>query len=258
MQPENLPEDRVIRINDELLLMYKETGLRFGTDAYLLSAMIRGNGRGHAIDLGSGTGVISLLCAAKKRFASIYAVELQEEYVSIIQRNVSANHFENIIFPLHADIRQLRQSDLPHPADVVFTNPPYMRAGSGIPAAAPDNRMARQEICGSIADFCLAASRLLKFGGMFYVVYRPERLSDLLYAMRSAGLEPKRLTLVHPTVSHPPCLLLAEGKKGSGSGMVVTKPLILKTRSSDGTIADTDDYQTIYSTGVMTELFKGS
>ena len=65
MQPENLPEDRVIRINDELLLMYKETGLRFGTDAYLLSAMIRGNGRGHAIDLGSGTGVISLLCAAK-------------------------------------------------------------------------------------------------------------------------------------------------------------------------------------------------
>lgn len=100
MQPENLPEDRVIRINDELLLMYKETGLRFGTDAYLLSAMIRGNGRGHAIDLGSGTGVISLLCAAKKRFASIYAVELQEEYVSIIQRNVSANHFENIIFPL--------------------------------------------------------------------------------------------------------------------------------------------------------------
>ena len=249
--------ESIQQINENLTLIYKETGLCFGTDAYLLSAMIRGNGSGIAVDLGSGTGVISLFCAARKRFASIYAAEVQKDYVSIIERNVSINHFQNIIFPMHADIRKLRQNDLKGPADVVFSNPPYMKAGSGVPSTNPENHMARQEICGTIGDFCLAASRLLKFGGIFYVVYRPERLSELFCAMHSAGIEPKRLTLVHPTAGHPPCLVLAEGKKGGGAGgLTVTKPLFLQFTNENGHLTDTEDCRRIYATGDMTDIFR--
>ncbi len=251
----NTPESKQ-QINENITLIYKETGLRFGTDAYLLSAMIRGNGSGIAVDLGSGTGVIPLLCAARKRFASIYAVEVQKDYVSIIERNVSINHFQNVIFPIHADIRRLRQNDLEKPADVVFSNPPYMKAGGGVPSANPENRMARQEICGTIEDFCLAASRLLKYGGIFYVVYRPERLADLFSAMQAAGLEPKRLTFVHPTAEHPPCLVLAEGKKGGNVGLTVTKPLLLQFTDENGNLTDTEDCRRLYAAGDMTDIFK--
>ena len=76
-------------------------------------------------------------------------------------------------------------------------------------------------------DFCRAGAKLLKFGGTFAVVYRPDRLIDLIAAMRAEGVEPKRMTFVHADADAEPSMVLIEGKRGGKCGLMLTKPLII-------------------------------
>ena len=159
--------EKTEQINERLSLTSLKTGLTFGTDAYLLSAYVRPKRRGRAVDLGSGTGVIALLCAARGTFAQIHAVELQEEFCDLIARNAADNGLADVVVPVCRDVRQLRAEDVGGEVDAVFSNPPYMRAGAGFGNIHTEKEIARHEVHGTIADFCLAAARILTHGGTF-------------------------------------------------------------------------------------------
>ena len=110
-----------------------------------------------------------------------------------------------------------------------------------------EKAVARHELSGGIADFCAAASKKLKFGGNFYCVFRPERLTDLLDAMRQNDIEPKMMTMVYPSSALPPCLVLVRGKRGGKPSLVCTKPLFLY---ADNTHKESSDaYKHILATG---------
>ena len=68
---------------------------------------------------------------------------------------------------------------------------------------------------------------MLKYGGTFAIVYRSDRLIDLIDAMRGAKLEPKRMTYVHANTEIAPSMVLIEAKKGGRCGLKVTRPLII-------------------------------
>ncbi len=241
-------------INENLKIYQKKDGLTFGTDAYLLYAYMRKNHRAKAADLGSGTGVISLLSAAKGKFSQIHAFEIQEEFYSLIEKNAEVNNLENIIIPRLCDVRKLQTSSERESFDVVFTNPPYMKNNSGFANTADCKNIARHEENGSIFDFAKSASALLKFGGYFYAVYRPDRLCNLICAMRENKLEPKRMTFVYPRSDMPPCLVLTEAKKGAGASLIITKPLIMN--DSEGKYTAELDY--IYENGEFNEQYQKS
>ncbi len=239
-------DETLTRVNENIELIQKKSGLTFGTDAYLLSAYTKPKVKGVACDFGAGTGIISLLCAARGRFGKIYAVEVQEEFADVICRNVTHNGFEDKIEVVQGDVRELKLE-----ADVVFTNPPYMKSGNGRANQADAKNIARHELNGDIGEFCRAASRVLKYGGYFYCVYRPDRLCDLICAMRENDVEAKRITFVYPTKDHKPCLVLVEGKKGGGSSAFVTPPLILSEGGKD-----TEDIKYIYEKGEFGDKFQ--
>jgi tRNA1Val (adenine37-N6)-methyltransferase len=111
--------------------------------------------------------------------------------------------------------------------DVVFSNPPYMRTDSGKRNESDRKYIARHEVCGGIDDFCHAAARMLKHGGKFYCVWRPDRLSNLMAAMRAYRLEPKTMVFVHGDVESEPSMVLLSAIKGGASGMRVLPPLCL-------------------------------
>ena len=58
-------------VNDGIRLIQNKNGLTYGTDAYLLSAFIKARPHGVAAEIGSGSGIISLLLAARKKFSKI-------------------------------------------------------------------------------------------------------------------------------------------------------------------------------------------
>ena len=78
-------------------------------------------------------------------------------------------------------------------------------------------------------DACAAASYLLQFGGRFCICHRPERLADIVTAMRAHDLEPKRLRLVQHREGEAPFLLLMEGRKGAKPHLTAEPTLILES-----------------------------
>jgi tRNA1Val (adenine37-N6)-methyltransferase len=244
------------KINDNITLFQNEGSLAYGTDAYLLSAYIRRQTKEKACEFGSGSGVISLLLAARGKFSHITALEIQEQIAKIAVQNVELNGFSEKIDVLCRDVRELEAS-LNSSFGVVFSNPPYMSTTSGRLNMNEADSISRHEVHGGIRAFCASASRLLKYGGLFYAVYRPDRLSELLYACKSNGLEPKRMTLVYPTVNHAPCLVLLEAKKNGAEGMMVTKPLIIYKEGLPQTNENyTEDMKYIYQNGAFHELYQ--
>ena len=227
MEPILLPDEKIDTVNENLRLIQKKHGLTYGSDAYLLAAYIRQVPHAKAADLGSGTGILSLLCTARDKFRFIYSVEVQSSFCSLIQRNVDLNGFGNRILPLCADVRQISAKDTDGELDVVFCNPPYMRSDSGRRNSSDEKFIARHEVFGGIDDFCAAADRLLKFGGTFYCVYRPDRLAALMQALHENHLEPKEMTFVCADVQTPPSMLLLKAKKGGNPSLKLTRPLIL-------------------------------
>ena len=224
-----LSDENLTQVNENINLIQKKQGLTFGTDAYLLAAFIKEQKNATAVELGGGTGIISLLCAAKGKLGKIYCVEIQPSFADIIGRNAKLNGLDNKVIPLCRDAREIKSADIGVEADVVFSNPPYMKADSGKRNASDEKYIARHEICGDINDFCASARRLLKHGGLFYCVWRPDRLTDLICALRENRLEPKEMTFVHANTRSAPSMVLVKSKKGASSSVIIGEPLFLNT-----------------------------
>ncbi len=240
--------ERLDFVNENIRLIQKKEGLTFGTDAYLLATFMRASKSAKALELGGGTGIISLLCASKGKFGDIYIAEVQEDFAQLCRRNAELNGLEDTVKTICADVRDLKIDDFGGELDIVFSNPPYMRMDSGKRNEHDAKFIARHEVCGTIDDFCEAAGRLLKFGGLFYCVYRPDRMCDLLAAMRRQKLEPKRLTFVCADSATAPSMMLVEAKKGGSTGLKLTRTLFLHNSDEDksGKRGETEDAKKIY------------
>ena len=227
-----MQDERLDAVNEKITLIQKKDGLTFGTDAFLLAAFIKPLTRGSAIELGAGTGIISLLLAAREKFSKITAIEIQKDFADLAKRNVELNKLEDKISVICKDIREINSTDIPSEADVVFANPPYMKTNSGKRNQTDYKYIARHEVCGDIDNFCSAAFKMLKHGGKFFVVWRPDRMIDLIASLRNNRLEPKIITFVHADTESAPSMMLVSATKGGASGVTVTSPLILYSDNS--------------------------
>jgi len=158
-------DEERISINHGLDLIQRKNGLKFGTDALLLSAFI-GKHRKDAlgIELGSGTGAISLLCLKRNQLQRIIALEVQPLYAALTSRNAALNGLSDRLEAVCTDLRDYPAAEQ---ADVVFTNPPYMTADSGAEAEYEEKHLARHEVRGTIDDFCRCGARMLRYGDPF-------------------------------------------------------------------------------------------
>ncbi len=242
--------ERLYEINDRVRLITRKNGLTFGTDAYLLSAFCRPAREARAADLGCGTGVISLLLAARERFSHIYAIEAQPQFVELARRNAQLNGFSHTVSVLSRDVRDLTPTDVGGELDVVFSNPPYMRADTGYAATHEEKQIARHEVLGDLFDFTRAASRILRFGGTLYTVWRPDRLETLFAALRDAKFAPKRMLFVQDAENKAPSMVLTEARLGGAEGLTLLPTLVLREAAENGA-ALTPRAARIYETGYI-------
>ena len=223
--------------------MYVSDDHRFGTDAFLLAYYAGARPDSIVCDLCTGCGIIPLILCKNVMPHIVYAVDIQEEAIALLQRTVDENHLENNVQPLLADLRDMPQTLLAYESvDIVTVNPPYMTDGSGFEKLSRPQAIARHELMCNINDVCKTAAKLLKYGGHLKMCHRPERLADVICAMRENKIEPKSVTFVHNGITEKPWLFLITGKKGAKSGMIIEKPMIL--RNDDRSY--TEEYTKLY------------
>lgn len=199
----------------------------FGMDAVLLSGFVRAGKGELALDLGTGTGIIPILLAAKTGVAHLTGLEIQEESADMARRSVALNGLQKKIDIVTGDIKEAGTLFKSASFDVITCNPPYMIDRHGLRNPDGPKAIARHEILCTFEDVAVQTAKLLRTGGHFFLVHRPFRLAEIFVTLTRYKLEPKRLRLVHPFVDREPGMVLVEAVKGGKPRITVERPLIL-------------------------------
>ena len=208
-------------------IIQKKKGFCFGMDAVLLSGFAQVKEGEVAVDLGTGTGIIPILLEAKTKGKHFTGLEIQEEVAEMAGRSVRLNHLEDRVDIVRGDIKEASRLFGKASFDVVTSNPPYMNDNHGLKNPDLPKAIARHEVFCTLDDVCREASLLLKTGGRFYMVHRPHRLAEIITALKTYKLEPKRMKLVHPFADKDANMVLIEAVRGGKSMMKVEAPIIV-------------------------------
>ena len=211
----------------DLQLVQAEAGYRFSLDPVLLARFITVQAEDQIVDLGAGSGVISLLLARLSPARHITGLELQPDLVRRAQRNVELNCLQDVVRIIEGDVRKIKTLLPAAQTDLIVSNPPYRKLQSGRVAPNPERAVARHEMAGGVEDFVSAAAWLLKNGGRLGLIFLAERLPELICSMVAWGIEPKRLRMVHPQPGESAKMVLVEGRKGGRPGLGVDPPLMI-------------------------------
>lgn len=212
--------------------VYVTDAHHFSTDTILLAHFAAPKNGDRIVELGTGCGTIPLLLIRQHTPQSITAIDIQEEAIDLLQKSVRHNLDSGIdraalIHPVIGDIKNISEQYTAGETDLVICNPPYKLGGAGIQSPDAAKKIALHETECTLDDICAAAAWLLRFGGRFVLCQRPERLTDVLGAMRAHDLEPKRLRLVQGRADKAPKLFLCEAKRGAKPGYMDVLPALI-------------------------------
>lgn len=226
------PDESLDTIKDIQLFQAKK-GYRFSVDAVLLENFISAGRLEKGIELGAGSGVISILLAKRLSHAKITAVEIQKGLAGRAKRNIHLNHLEDRIEVLSKDIRELKNTFPANKFDFVFSNPPFRKPRTGRLSMYAEKAVARHEIQITLHDLIDTASYLLKHSGRFYLIYHPFRLAELVSLLREKRLEPKKMRFVHSRKGEEARMVLIEAVMGSGTWLKIPPPLYIYEKGND-------------------------
>jgi tRNA1Val (adenine37-N6)-methyltransferase len=217
-------------------LLQSKTGYRFSVDALLLENFISKERPESGVELGTGSGIISILLAKRVSNIKITAVEIQKSLAERAKKNAEINGLHDRIKILNMDIKRLREGFPPNGFDIVFTNPPFRKTQSGRLSKDLERATARHEIKINLQELIDTASYLLRNTGSLYIIYHPFRLVELIRMLLKRHLEPKRMRFVHSGIGEDAKMVLVEAVKDSGTWLKIDPPLYIYEESGEYTV----------------------
>lgn len=179
------------------------------------------------LDLCTGNAPIPMLLSYRTR-ALIVGVELQKCVFDLGSQSVKFNKMDEQIKLINDDVRVIDEIFTDGSFDVITCNPPYFKLDKN--SHISDNvvkRIARHEVMLTLEDIFRVSGKLLKNGGIFAMVHRPDRLMEIFEGMRKYSIEPKRIQFVYPKLGSSSNMILVEGTKNGKVGLKVLRPMIV-------------------------------
>ncbi len=208
----------------------------FGIDAVLLANYARNIKKNSMVlDLGTGTGIIPTLLCGKTELKKVIGVEIQEEVCEMAKKSIEYNKLQNRFEIICDTILNLGKYYQKQSFDVVITNPPYKKQGTGLVNPLENKSISRHEITANLDDFIRIAKDMLKDNGEFYMIHHPERLVDILSSMRENKLEPKELRFICSKEGERPKLVLIKGVKNAKAFLKIQPNLYIYEKDGNYT-----------------------
>ncbi len=222
-----------LNLNGKKIIQDTELFL-FGMDSVLLANKVKGANKDTVIvDLGTGSAVMPVIIAEKNNVKKIIGVEIQQRMYDLAVKNMEYNKLQDKITVLKENLKNVDsirkyvlESTGKDKVDIVVSNPPYKKVGTGSKNEVDEKYIARHEVECELEDIFKTASKLLKFKGKLYIVHKPERMADLISLARKYNLEPKEIQFLQPTLTKKPSIVLIEYVLGGGNECVVLPNLI--------------------------------
>ncbi len=207
-----------------LEIIQHSDGYCFTSDSVLVANLVNVKHTDRVVDIGTGSGIIAILIAAKFLPKKVIGVEIQERLAEMATRSVIHNNLSDVIEIVNAPAQGVEKI-IGDGYDVVVTNPPYDENCKK--ENATEKEICKSEVSLSAAECVKTAARLLKFGGLFYMVNKARRLTDVIYSMRSSGIEPKKIYFIQPKKDKDADTFIVEGKKGGKPSVIIPKPIVV-------------------------------
>ena len=229
-------KNRLLNFSDKIIYQ-NDDYFAFSLDSVLLANFVTIKlSDKKIIDFCSGNAPIPMLVSFRTK-ARIFGVELQKEIFDLGINSVLENKMSDQIQLINEDIKNIDLLFDSESMDVVTCNPPYFKYQDN--SLVNDNdvkTVARHEIKLNLEDVIKTAKYILKNGGTFAMVHRPDRMIEIINLMQKYGIEPKKVRLVYPKVGKEANILLIEGIKNGKSGLKIMSPLY--THNDDGSYVD--------------------
>lgn len=206
------------------LMIEQNSRQAFNLDTILLANFVKIPVKTKTVmDFGTGAGAVMLYLSQKTK-ADIIGVEIQESRYLSALHNIKINHLEDQLSCIHQDIKLLEHQDI----DCIVSNPPFFKVTETSNLNEnEDDTIARHEVMLNLRELIESASRVLKFGGHFFMIHRPDRFAEIVSTFNDYQLEIKRVRFVHPYLNQKANHVLIEAIKNGQPGMTLEPPLIL-------------------------------
>ncbi len=168
-------------------------GYRFSVDSPILADFIPGSGK-NAIEIGSGSGVISLLLLYLKKFPFITGIEIQKDLFELTKMSIAENSLQSEFEVINGDFVEVC-SDFKGIMNI-FSNPPYLKTGIGHLSSNEEMRRGKFEIDIDLERLLAGCSLILGEGGNIFLIFPFERYKELIDIADTQGLFPVKLRKV--------------------------------------------------------------
>lgn len=233
----NSKERADVLIEGRYVIWQAEDVLCYTMDSVLAANFLSLKNTDRVLELGAGTGAISLI-AAIRGARMVVGAELNPYLVALLNRSIEQNGLKEILTAKQLDIKELPQLLALGRFDAVVANPPYRRSYAGNTRADASASSACHELTADLNDFIKAAASVLETRGRLVMVNMAERLTDTLNLCLKYRLEPKRLQFVHSKEGTPARLFLLEAQYNvRPGGLVILEPLIVYGADGEYTTA---------------------
>lgn len=208
-------------ITKDIRICQPKSGFRFTTDSLLLAGFVQNKPYHNVIEIGAGSGIISVLLAHFYKVKKIFAIEIDDTMFEALCHTISINKLEEKIIPVKVDIKDFKPNEV---IDMIVSNPPYRKSETGYTCKNRSKNSARFSEHLEVKDIFNFSKSYLKTKGHLYISYIADRTSELFEAGKY-GLEPKRLRYLHPDLNKKARLIFMEYRKGSGIEMTIEPPI---------------------------------
>ncbi|OFL14773.1 methyltransferase [Anaerococcus sp. HMSC068A02] len=213
-----------------LYMKHVEKSYSFGIDSILLANFSKMKKNKILIDIGSGSGILSLACSSYYNLSKVFSIEIQKEKANLLKENIKLNGINNI----EVVNEDLNKVNFPNNfCDYIITNPPYYKKGANIKNEKEEFLLSRQEIKMNLSDIFRFSNKCLKDKGKLFMIHKPERLVDII--KESGNLKLKRIKFVQSKTFEKPVFILMEFVKNANDGLKFENPLIIYDENNNYT-----------------------
>lgn len=209
-----------------------DTLYNFSTDACLLANFVEFNKNDVVVDFCSGNGIVGILSSIKNNYKKIYLLEMQECLSSLAEKSVEYNQLKDIEV-INDKIQNTNKYFENESVSVITCNPPYKKPQNHKLGNNLHLNMCNYEIEITLEEIIKQASKILKFGGKFYMINDINRLEETFVLLNKYGLKTKILNIVQPKINKPSNVFLIKAVKGAKSGIKVLPTIILNDENGN-------------------------
>lgn len=203
-----------------MFLYQEESGYFFNSDTHFLFDFIaRFSPKGELLDIGSGCGILGLLCA-RDFPVNVTQIDKQPHNASITAHNAEINGLQSTVI---ADDFLTHTFDTQF--DFIVSNPPYYHDGVD-KSNNPLIHASRYSEHLPIVAFIEKVRTIIKNGGHFIFCYDAASIQELFVALKACKMAVVDLRFVYGSPQRNASLVMIHARKGSKSKAKTHPPLI--------------------------------